>query len=80
MVHMRAEFVGPFGRTDAICRQLNHVYASSCVFKMFKKIEVTAACEMRSVIRYLNARNTFIVNFVRCMENMPLVIQWYGDG
>jgi hypothetical protein len=42
---------------DAICRQLNHVYASFCVFQMFKKIEKPAACEMRSVIGFLNARN-----------------------
>jgi hypothetical protein len=31
--------------------------ASSCVFKMIKKTEKPAACEMRSVIRFLNARN-----------------------
>jgi hypothetical protein len=43
--------------TDAICRQSNHVYATSCVFKLFKKIEKPAACEMQSVIRFLNARN-----------------------
>jgi hypothetical protein len=43
--------------TDAICRQSNHVYAKSCVFKMFKKIEKPAAREMLSVIRFLNARN-----------------------
>jgi hypothetical protein len=43
--------------TDAICRQSNHVDASLCVFKMFKKIEKPATCEMRSVIHFLNARN-----------------------
>jgi hypothetical protein len=36
--------------TNAICRQLNHVYALSCVFTMFKKTEKPAAC-------FLNARN-----------------------
>jgi hypothetical protein len=43
--------------TDAICRQSNCIYASSCVFTMFKEIEKPAACEMRSVIRFLDARN-----------------------
>ena len=51
---------------------------------MFKKIENPTACEMRSVIRFLNAKKwhrlKFIVNFVTCMENMPWVVQWYGDG
>ena len=39
------------------CRHLNSVYASCCVFIMFKKIEIPTACEMRSVIRFLNAKN-----------------------
>jgi hypothetical protein len=57
MVRMRAEFVGLLEGTDAICRQSNHVYASSCLFTMFKKIEKPDACEMSSGIRFLNARN-----------------------
>jgi hypothetical protein len=59
---------------DAICRQLNHVYASSCVFTMFKKIEKPAACGILSVIHFLNAKNIkpadIHFNFVRYMENM----------
>jgi hypothetical protein len=43
--------------TDPICRQRNHVYASSCAFKMYKKIKKPTACDMLSVIRLLNARN-----------------------
>jgi len=43
--------------TDAICSLSNSVYASCIVFIMFKKIENLAACEMRSVIRFLNAKN-----------------------
>jgi nitrogenase subunit NifH len=43
--------------TDANFRQSNSVYASSFVFKMFKKIEKPAAYKMRSVICFLNARN-----------------------
>jgi hypothetical protein len=35
--------------TDAICRQSDRVCALSYVFTVFKKIEKTAACEMRSV-------------------------------
>jgi hypothetical protein len=50
---------------DAICRQLNHIYTSSCVFKMFKKIEKPAECEMYSVIRFLNARNMKPADFRR---------------
>jgi hypothetical protein len=43
--------------SDAIRRHLNSVYATCCVFVMFKKIENTASCEMRPVIRFLNAKN-----------------------
>ena len=43
--------------TDAICRHLNSVYASCCVFIMCKKIETPTTCEMRSVIRFLNTKN-----------------------
>ena len=57
MVRMRAEFLIVCQGTDAICRHLNSVYASCCVFIMFKKIENTAACEMQSVICFLNAKN-----------------------
>jgi hypothetical protein len=43
--------------TDAICRQLNQLYALSYVFTMFKKIKKLAAHEMWSVICFLNAKN-----------------------
>ena len=43
-------------RTE-FCGHSNTVYASCCVFIMFEKIENPAACEMRSVIRFLNAKN-----------------------
>jgi len=43
--------------TDGICRHSNSGYASCCVFIMFKKIENLAACEMWSVIHFLNAKN-----------------------
>ena len=43
------------GKAQAVHRHSNSVYASSCVF-MFKK-ENPAACEMRSVICFLNAKN-----------------------
>ena len=42
--------------TDGICGHSNSVYSSCCVFVMFKKIENPAACEMRPVIRFLNAK------------------------
>jgi hypothetical protein len=41
----------------ALCRQFNRCCALSCVFTMFKKIEKPILCEMRSVIRFLDARN-----------------------
>jgi hypothetical protein len=49
MVRTRGEFVGPLEGTDAICGKSNHVYAFSCVFEVFKKIEEPAACEMQSL-------------------------------
>ena len=59
MVCMRAEFVESVARQgrDAICRHSNSVYASCSVFIMFKKIENPVACEMRSVIHFLNVKN-----------------------
>jgi hypothetical protein len=57
MVLMCAEFVGPFGRHGRNLQTIKHVYASSCVFKMFKRIKKPTACVMQSVIRFLNARN-----------------------
>ena len=59
------------------------MFTHRAVFIVFKKIKNPASCEMRSVIRFLNAKNItaeIIVNFVTCMENMPRVIQWHGDG
>jgi len=43
--------------TDAICRHSNSVYTSCRVFIMFKKTENPATCGMRSVMRFLNAKN-----------------------
>jgi hypothetical protein len=43
--------------TDAVCRHSNSVYTLCSVFITFKKIENPAACEMRSVICFLNAKN-----------------------
>jgi transposase len=57
MVRMRAELVGPFGRHgrnfQTIEQRLRIVL---CVYNV-QEIEKLAACEMRSVIRFLNARN-----------------------
>jgi hypothetical protein len=57
MVSMRAEFIGPFGRHGRNLQRIEPLLRAFCVFKMFKKIEKAAACEMPSVIRFLNARN-----------------------
>jgi hypothetical protein len=52
MVHMRAEFVG----TQFADNRTTFTHCPVCV-KMFKKFEKPAACEMRSVIHFLNAKN-----------------------
>jgi hypothetical protein len=65
MVPMRAVFVVLLEGTEAIFKQSNHVHSSSCVFTMFKKIEKPAACEMRSLIRFLNARNMKLADIRR---------------
>jgi hypothetical protein len=43
--------------TNAIFRQSNHVYSWSSVFKVLKNIKKPAACDMKFVIPFLNARN-----------------------
>jgi hypothetical protein len=43
--------------TDANTRKADSVYVLFCVFKMFKMMEQTSDCEIRSVIRFLNAIN-----------------------
>jgi len=43
--------------TDAISWNSCYVYVCSCVSNMFKTTEGAADCEIRSVIRFLNARN-----------------------
>ena len=72
-VCVRAEFVDYVARH----RHSKSVYTSCFVFIMFKKIENPTASEMLSVIRFLNAKNMklaeFIVSFVTCMENMKPV-------
>jgi len=57
MVCMHAEFVDLCQGMDTIYRHLNSVYTTCCVFIMFKKIENPTACEMRSVICFLYAKN-----------------------
>jgi hypothetical protein len=56
MVRMRAEFAGPSGRHECNL-QTTEPRLHIILFKMFKKIRKPATCEMRSVIRFLNARN-----------------------
>lgn len=50
---------------------------------MFMKIRMSASCEIHGFIscmlRILN-RLKFIVKFLKCMENMQRIIQWYVDG
>jgi hypothetical protein len=67
---MCAEFVGPFGRYGHNLQTVKPTYSSSCVFKMFKKIEKPATGEMRSVIRFLNARNMTLADIHRQLCKM----------
>jgi len=61
MVRMCAEFLILWQGTNAICRHSNSVDTLCCMFITFKKIENPAACEMRSVIRFFNAKNMKLV-------------------
>ena len=51
---------------------------------MFKKIQNPAACEMRSVILFLNAKNMTpaVIHRHLCdvYEEHAVMVQWYGDG
>ena len=60
--------------TDAISWNSCYVYVCSCVLNMFKTIEGAADCEIRSVIRFLNARN------VLPSEIRHQICQVYGDN
>jgi hypothetical protein len=73
MVHICTEFVGPLGRHG---RHLQTIELHLRIVLYVYNVQ-----ENREARRMWNAvcRLTFIVNFVRCIENMPWVIQWYGD-
>ena len=60
--------------TDAISWNSCYVYVYSCALNMFKTIEGAADCEIRSVIRFLNARN------VLPSEIHHQICQVYGDN
>jgi len=55
-------------------RDIRVVYVCSCALNMFKTIEGAADCEIRSVIRFLNARN------VLPNEIHHQICQVYGDN
>jgi len=57
MVRMGAEFVDSVAKHGRNLQTFEHCLASFRVFLMFKKIENPAEYEMRSVIRFLNAKN-----------------------
>jgi len=57
MVSMGAKFVDSVARHGQNLQIFEHCLPSCCVFIMFKKIQNPAACEMRPVIRFLNAKN-----------------------
>jgi hypothetical protein len=57
MVCMLANFVGPFGRHGGNLQTIEPCLCIIlCVYNV-TKIKKPAACEMRSVIHFLNARN-----------------------
>jgi hypothetical protein len=57
MVRMRAKFVGTFRRHGRNFQIIEPRLRIVLCVKLFKKIEKPAACEMRALIRFLNARN-----------------------
>jgi len=59
---------------DAISSISCYVYVCSCALNMFKTIEEAADCEIRSVIRFVNARN------VLPSEIHHQICQVYGDN
>ena len=60
--------------TDAISCNSYYVYVCFSALNMFKTIEVAADCEIRSVIRILNARNVLL------SEIHHQICQVYGDN
>jgi len=60
--------------TDSISWNSCYVYVCSYALNIFKTIEGAADCEMRSVIRFLNARN------VLPSEIHHQICQVYGDS
>jgi len=57
MVRMRAEFVDSVARHGRNLQTFEQCLRIVLCVIMFKKIENPAACELRSVIRLLNAKN-----------------------
>jgi hypothetical protein len=55
-------------------RKADSVYILFCVFNMFKMIERHTDCEIRSVIRFLNARNVKVAD-IQCN-----VCEVYGEN
>ena len=70
--------------TDAISWNSCYVYVCSCALNMFKTMEGAADCEIRSVIRFLNARNVLPSEIhpraVRCMVTVQWLLAWLGNG
>ncbi|KAG8241095.1 hypothetical protein J6590_094493, partial [Homalodisca vitripennis] len=52
-------------QNDAICSEIVVVCCCLCLFKMFKTIERPADCKIRSVIRFLTARNVSAADILR---------------
>ena len=60
--------------TDTISWNSFYVYISSCALNVFKAIEGAADCEIRAVIRFLNARNVLPSEI-----HYQIFCQVYGD-
>jgi hypothetical protein len=57
MVRLRAELFDSLSRHGRKLQTFEQCLRIVLLFLMFKKIENSAACEMRSVIRFLNVKN-----------------------
>ena len=70
--------------TDTISWNSCYVYVCSCALNIFKTIKGAAGCEVRSVIRFLNARNVLPSEIHRqnCQVYGDNVMSdaWLGNG
>jgi hypothetical protein len=70
--------------TDPNTTKADSVYVLFCAFKMLKMIELPADCEIRSVMRFLNARIVKPAdihrNICTVYGEIPWMVEWRENG